>query len=97
MTAPANNTNQKDSVRSIHRDSRISPSLPTPLPLKDAALYSSCYRKTRRQAPVFQPSPIMSDAEMALLLKSALDLSHDVDDAYWADCSDEQLVASATW
>jgi hypothetical protein len=39
----------------------------------------------------------MSDAEMALLLKGALDLSHDVDDAYWADCSDEQLVASATW
>jgi hypothetical protein len=95
MTAPANNTNQKDSERSIHRDSSISPSLPTPLPLKDAL--HLCYRKTRRQAPVFRPSAIMSDAEMALLLKSALDLSPDVDDAYWADCSDEQLVASDTW
>jgi hypothetical protein len=82
MPAPADKTNQEDSVRSIqHRESRIPPSSPTtPLSLIDVIRSSWCDRTTTFPAPVFRFSP-MSDAEMASILQRALDLSpHDTAD-----------------
>jgi hypothetical protein len=89
MPAQITNNNKEISDRSSHREARISPSLPTPLPLKHVIL-SSGSLKQRDHDPPSKPSTVRS-AEIASFLQRALDLMESSD--YWSDFSDDDEVA----
>jgi hypothetical protein len=82
MPAPVTKNNREMSDRSTsHREERISPSLPTPLPLRDVLL-SSGFLKQRDQ---LHPSKrlTLGSVERALILQRALDLIDSCDS--WSD------------
>jgi hypothetical protein len=83
MPAPGvTKNNQEISDRySSHRAARISPSLPTPLPLEHVLMPYS-FLNTRDQLPRSKPLP-MGSAEMVLILQRALDIA--VSSDYWSD------------
>jgi hypothetical protein len=89
MPAPGVTKNNKEiNDRYLsHRDARISPSLPTPLPLEHV-LMPFGFLKKKDQLPPFKPLPSLTRAEMGSILQSALDIA--VPSDYWSDCCDDE-------
>jgi hypothetical protein len=79
--------NQEIIVCSSYRDVRISPSLPTPIPLEHV-LMPYGFQKKGDQLPPFKPLP-MSSAEMVSMLQSALDIMESSD--YWSDITNGEV------
>ena len=71
------NNNKESSDRSSHREARVSPSLPTPLPLNHILLFSGSQNQ-RDQLPLSKPLTVRS-AETASILQRALDLTESFD------------------
>jgi hypothetical protein len=82
MPAPATKNNQE--IR--QREAGISPSLPTPLPLRHVLLSSCFLVKKREKFAPYKPLT-MGNAEMVTTLQRALDL---IPSDYWSDCSNDE-------
>jgi hypothetical protein len=85
MTAPVIKKNEEISDQSNRGEARLSPSLPTPLPLRFVLMPSGFLNK-RDPLPPSKPLRIMGNAEMVSILQQALDLTSDC----CSDCSDDE-------
>jgi hypothetical protein len=84
MPAPVTTKNNKEEISdrwSSHRDARISPSLPTPLPLEHVLMPYGFPKKGDQPRPS-KALPSMGTAEMESILQSALDIG--VPSEYWS-------------